>query len=363
MLRTPFYKEHIRLGAKMTNFAGWEAPLFYTHILSEHKAVRTAAGLFDLSHMGRLLVSGRDCIRFLDLLSANAMEGLPPWRARYTMFCDENGGTIDDLVVFRETERLWVIPNAVNCLAVLSWMKDHVGRLKVDIANRTSETAMLAIQGPRAAEVLAKCGVPSVDGLGWFRLRNDLLFGAPVVLSRTGYTGEDGFEVVAPAEKLRGIWAKILDAGKPMGLAPVGLGARDTLRLEAGLPLYGHELSRTINPVEAGLSRFIRFKDRKFIGKEALLRTARDESPEARRLVGLELSSQRIARHGQKVLFGGRAVGEITSGTFSASLEKSIAMGYIPGRLSAAGTRLGVGVSHEDVPATVVAIPFYSRRT
>jgi aminomethyltransferase len=362
MLRTPFYEEHRRLGAKMTNFAGWEAPLFYTQTLSEHKAVRSAAGLFDLSHMGRLLISGRDCIKFLDTLTTNSMKDLPPWRARYTMLCDENGGTIDDTVVFRETEHLWVVPNAVNSLAVLSWMKEHAGRWEVDIADRTSETGMFALQGPRAAEILARCGVPSLDALGRFRLRNDRLFGTTVVLSRTGYTGEDGFEIMGPAEELHRIWAEILDAGKPTGLAPAGLGARDTLRMEAGLALYGHELSRTINPVEAGLSRFIRFKDREFIGKEALLHAAAEENPEARRMVGLELSSQRIARHGQKILSGGRPIGEVTSGTFSPSLEKCVAMGYVPRRLSAAGTRLGVGVSHEEVPATVVAIPFYSRR-
>jgi len=363
MLRTPLYDEHRKSGAAMTEFAGWETPLSYTHILDEHRFVRSSAGLFDLSHMGRFVVTGRDSAECLDVLSTNDIRDLMPRRARYTTFCDETGGAIDDVVVFREDERIWVVTNAVNREIVLFWMREHVGRFDVHIVDRTFETGMLALQGPKAAEVLARAGVSSLDELGRFRLREDRVVGVPVVLSRTGYTGEDGFEIVAPAENLHRVWSGLLEAGKPTMAAPAGLGARDTLRLEAGLILYGHELTRTISPVEAGLSRFIRFKGREFIGKEALLRAVRDENPQARRIVGLELLSHRIARQGQEILFEGRRVGEITSGTFSPTLEKSIAMGYASRRLSTAGTVLSVGVSHEVVPATVVRIPFYSRRT
>jgi aminomethyltransferase len=299
---------------------------------------------------------------FLDLLSTNRLVDLDPGRARYTIFCDESGGAIDDLVVFRENDSHWVVPNASNRETVVAWMKNHAAKLHVDVRDRSFETGMLALQGPRAAEVLGALGVRGLDALKYFHLRCETLSGGPVVLSRTGYTGEDGFEVLAPAGTLVKLWNGILEAGKPLGLVPVGFGARDTLRLEAGLCLYGHELTREKNPIEAGLDRFVKFKDREFIAKARLLSASRDASPQVIRLVGLTLDSRRIARTGQDVLSAGKPVGEITSGTFSPTLEKSIAMGYVSVALSIAGAPVEVGVSHEAVPAVVTALPFYTRR-
>lgn len=361
-LRPPLFDEHVRLGAHMTEFAGWNMPLSYSDIRTEHLAVRAAAGLFDLSHMGRVEVTGPDRAAFLDRLSTNRLTDLEPGRARYTVFCDESGGAIDDLVVFRENKSHWVVPNASNRETVVAWMKEHAAKLRIDLRDRSSGTGMLALQGPRASDILATLGVRGLDALKYFHLRRETLQGTPVVLSRTGYTGEDGFEVIAPAETLVKLWNVILEAGKPRGLVPVGLGARDTLRLEAGLCLYGHELSREKNPIEAGLDRFVEFKDREFIGKARLLSSWRDASPQVVRIVGLTLTSRRIARTGQDVLSSGKPVGKITSGTFSPTLEKSIAMGYVPVALSVAGTPVEVGVSHEAVPALVTALPFYTRR-
>ena len=361
MLRTLLYDEHVRLNAKLTEFAGWEMPLLYDGIRSEHRSVREAAGLFDLSHMGRIEITGEDRLALVDSLSTNRIANLAPGRARYTILCTESGGVIDDLIVFCEEERLWVVPNASNREAVLAWLEEHAAAFDVDLRDLTFETGMLAVQGPKASAVVAKAAAGSLDGLGTFQLRSERLFGGEVVLSRTGYTGEDGFEIIVEADRLSALWRGLLEAGGPSGLVPAGLGARDTLRLEAGLCLYGHELTREINPIEAGLGRFVKFKNRRFVGRDALVAASREGKCETPRLVGLELASRRIARHDQPILSEGKPVGRITSGTFSMTLEKSIAMGYVPMRLSATGTELTVSVSHAEVPSTVADMPFYLR--
>ena len=361
-LRTPLFDEHRRLGARMVEFAGWEMPLSYTDIRTEHRAVREAAGLFDLSHMGRVNITGRDRAALLDRLSVNRMGDLAPGRARYTVFCDEMGGAIDDLVVFCEADRHRVIPNAVNRAAVIEWLMDHAAEMEAEVVDQSTETGMLALQGPRAAGILSALGIDQLDALRYFHLRADRLLDVEVTLSRTGYTGEDGFEIIAPADEMQHLWQALLKAGGPSGLVPVGLGARDTLRLEAGLPLYGHELSREHNPLEAGLARFVTFDGRTFIGREALLEESRRDDPQALRLIGLTLASQRIPRTGQDILSDAAVIGEITSGTFSPTLEKPIAMGYVPVAFSRAGARVDVRISHEVVPATVTNLPFYHRR-
>ena len=347
----------------MTQFAGWEMPLFYDRILSEHRSVRASAGLFDLGHMGRIEVTGADRAAFLDRLSTNRLTDLAPGRARYTVFAAADGGTLDDLVVSAEADRMWVVPNAGNRPKIVAWLDEHAGAFDVVVRDRTGETGILALQGPKSQTMLETLGVTALDALGYFRLRTETLLGETVLLSRTGYTGEDGFEILAASGVLASLWTGLLDACGPLGLVPAGLGARDTLRVEAGLCLYGHELTETLTAIEAGLGRFVKFKGRAFVGKAALRRAANDESEDARRRVGLELDSRRIARHAHSILADGRRVGRITSGTFAPTLEKSVAMGYVPGKLAAPGTTLVVRVSHEDVPATVVPLPFYSRRT
>jgi aminomethyltransferase len=362
LLRTPLYSEHARLAAKLTDFAGWEMPLEYLDIRSEHLAVRSAAGLFDLSHMGRIAVGGAARAEFLDGLSTNSVLDLPRGRARYTVFCDEAGGAVDDLVILADETEHWVVCNASNRETVLGWMKSRVPA-GVTIRDESLRLGMLAIQGPLSARILGSLGVEGLDALRYFHFRREPALGAGAILSRTGYTGEDGFEIIAPAEALMGLWARFLRTGNTLCLLPCGLGARDTLRLEAALCLYGHELTREINPIEAGLSRFVKLAGRRFIGKEKLAEAAgRASLPGSLRLVGLTLDSHRIARPAQEVLSGGKPVGRVTSGTFSPTLEKSLALGYVPATLSAVGTALEVRVSHEAVPAVVTALPFYTRR-
>jgi aminomethyltransferase len=363
MHRTPLHNEHFRLKARMIAFGGWEMPVLYEGIIAEHRACRTAAGLFDLCHMARIRLTGADRLAFLDALSPNRLTNLPPGRARYTFFCREDGGIIDDLIVYCLEDRILVIANAVNREAVLAWMKGHAGGFDVTIEDLTFQTGMISLQGPRSEDVLSAFGVTDLADVGYFHHRREDVLGAHMLFLRTGYTGEDGFEMVAPAEIIVDLWRKFLAAGRPFGLAPVGLGARDTLRLEACLPLYGHELSLETNPVHAGLSRFVKTKDRDFVGKAAILAAQRSEDPDDPRLAGLVLEGRRIPRQGQEVLSGGRVVGKITSGTFSPTLEKSIALGYVPVTLASPGTKLAIRVSRADVPAEVAAIPFYSRRS
>jgi aminomethyltransferase len=362
MHRTPLYDEHLGLHAKMTEYAGWEMPLLYEGIRHEHQAVRAGAGVFDLSHMGRVEVRGKDRLAFLDRLSVNGIRDLEPGRARYTVFCHDNGGAVDDLVILVEEDRAWAIPNASNREKDVKWMRSHADGFDVTIRDATFELGMIALQGPDSEAILREAGLDALHELGYFHHRRARLFGAPVLLSRTGYTGEDGFEIVVESAKTGDVWRGLLEVTKPVTPKPAGLGARDTLRIEAALALYGSELADDINPVEAGLERLVKFKGRDFIGKDALLRVSKDDSPDARRLAGLTLAGGRIPRHGHEILHEGRAVGIITSGTFSPTLEKSIAMGYVPRGLAAPGTKLSVRVSHEDVAAEVVHLPFYKRR-
>jgi glycine cleavage system T protein (aminomethyltransferase) len=362
---------HERLGATMTSFAGWQMPLRYASETAEHHAVRRAAGLFDLSHMGEIVVAGPEAGAALDYALIGHLSVLRPGRARYTMICAEDGGVLDDLVVYRQDEdEFLVIANAANTGVVFAALRDRAGAAGHDarVTDATGDYALVAIQGPEAAGILA----PLADGmdLGTVKYYAGMfgeVAGRKAWVARTGYTGEDGFEVFCRPEDAAHIWAALASGGAAVGLVPAGLAARDTLRLEAGMPLYGNELGPDVTPFEAGLGRVVKFdKPGEFVGREAL--AARAAAGPRQRLAGLTIQSRRIARHGYPVLAGGENCGTVTSGAPSPTLGVPIAMAYLePGTAGGPGAgdgdhALSVGIRGEAVPALLTELPFYRRR-
>ena len=389
--RSPLHDEHVALGANLTSFGGWLMPLRYTSDLAEHRAVREAAGLFDLSHMGEIEVAGPQAAAALDHALVGNLSAVAPGRARYTMICQEDGAVLDDLVVYRlADERFLVVANAGNADLVARELVARAAGFDANVTDQGSATALVAVQGPRAEEIVAGLTDPA-DPVAAGTVR-DLRYyaAAPLVLrtddgavdalvARTGYTGEDGFELFVPADRAADLWRTVLAAGTPLGLVPAGLSARDSLRLEAGMPLYGHELDTTTTPYEAGLGRVVKLDKvdgdgapLEFVGRAAL--AARRESPPARVLVGLEGLGRRPARAGYAVVLPGdgvdaggavgesaRRVGTVTSGAPSPTLGHPIALAYVTPELSAEGTELAVDVRGRAEPVVVVPLPFYRR--
>ena len=371
---SPLHDEHVALGATMTPFAGWLMPLRYSSDIAEHIAVRTAAGLFDLSHMGEIAVHGPDAAAFLDHALVGAMSQIAPMRAKYTMICTPDGGVIDDLVVYRlADDEFMIVANASNAATVYDELAGRMSGFTVGLRDDSAATALIAVQGPRAAEILrATAGLeedPSISGGTAFdelkyyaclRMRFD---GEPVLVGRTGYTGEDGYELWIEAERATSLWRALLAAGQPFGLVPAGLAARDSLRLEAGMPLYGNELDRTTTPFDAGLGRVVVLDKPDFVGRTAL--AARAEAGPQRVLVGLFGDGRRAARHGYPVLSGpdegAEAIGIVTSGAPSPTLGHPVAMAYVAPAYAAEGTALGVDVRGRAEPVRVVPLPFYRR--
>jgi aminomethyltransferase len=346
----------------MTSFAGWQMPLRYTSETAEHQAVRHAAGLFDLSHMGEILVTGPDAGAALDYALTGYLSVVPPGRARYTMMCAADGGVLDDLVVYRQSEQEFlVIANAANTGTVYSQLRDRAAGHRAEVSDATSEVALIAIQGPAAAGILAPLAGLDLGGIKYYAGAFGEVAGRAAWVARTGYTGEDGFEVFCRAEDAPDIWDALAAAGAPAGLVPAGLAARDTLRLEAGMPLYGNELGPDMTPFEAGLGRVVKFdKPGDFFGREALAARASEEPRQ--QLVGLTLESRRIARHGYPVLADGEARGTVTSGAPSPTLGVPIAMAYLLAGTSADHSVITVDIRGEAVPAHLTDLPFYSRR-
>ncbi|MFC3575456.1 glycine cleavage system aminomethyltransferase GcvT [Streptomyces yaanensis] len=357
---------HRSLGATMTDFAGWDMPLRYGSERDEHVAVRTKAGLFDLSHMGEITVTGPEADRFLNYALVGNIASVGVGRARYTMICQEDGGILDDLIVYRLGEQEYmVVANASNAQVVLDALTARTEGFDVEVRDDRDAYALIAVQGPEAPGILKSLTDADLDGLKYYAGLPGTVAGVPALIARTGYTGEDGFELfVAPsdAEKL---WQALTEAGAPVGLVPCGLSCRDTLRLEAGMPLYGHELSTSLTPFDAGLGRVVKFeKEGDFVGRAALQEAAsRAEANPPRVLVGLIAEGRRVPRAGYAVVSGGEVIGEVTSGAPSPTLGKPIAMAYVDAAHAAPGTS-GVGVdirgSHE--PYEVVALPFYKRQ-
>jgi aminomethyltransferase len=345
-LRTPLYAEHQKLKARIVDFHGWEMPIQYAGIVEEHAAVRHAAGLFDLSHMGRVRVLGKDRRAFLQKVLTINLDALKPGRCRYTFLLNEKGTIIDDLLIYAgEADDLLVV-NASNREKDLEWMKRHLSG-DVRLSDETFSVSLVAAQGPSSAGKVKEALGIDPSGLKYYTWT---VLGDYVV-SRTGYTGEDGFEVFTPTARVVDVWTRFLKAGLP----PVGLGARDTLRAEAAMPLYGNDIDDTTTPLEAGLD-FAVDLTRDFIGRDAL----RAATP-ARRLSGLTLASKRIPRQGFDVYVGGAKAGAVTTGTWSPTLEKSIAMAYLPREKAEPGTAVEIDVRGKREPATVVKLPFYRR--
>jgi aminomethyltransferase len=363
MLQTALIEEHRAGGARLVDFAGWEMPVQYAGILDEHRAVRERAGLFDLSHMGEVWLTGPDAGTAL----AHALVTDPPrlavGRAHYSMIVADDGGIIDDLIVYRLAEdRFLVVPNASNRENVVAALRERSTGFDAQLDDASLRTSLVAIQGPLAAEILQPLTSVDLAPLKYYAITEASAAGIPALIARTGYTGEDGFEVFVDWADAIPLWHALLDAGRDKGLRPAGLGARDTLRLEAGMPLYGNELGRDTNPYEAGLGRVVKLdKAADFVGREPLERVA-EEGP-SRNLVGLKLLSRQIARHGHEVLDPAdhAQVGVVTSGAPSPTLGIPIAMAYVPVADADVGTMVEIAIRGTPVDAEVVPLPFYKR--
>ncbi len=351
----------------MVEFGGFEMPLWYEGIIPEHMAVREAAGIFDVSHMGRFLVKGPGAEPFLNYVTTNDVSALKPGQSHYSLFCNERGGIVDDVVVLRLAEDSFLlVVNAANRAKDMVWLKKHAGGAsgKVELADISDQVAMMAVQGPKALEVLQPLSSEDLSSLRWHTFLEAEVAGARALVARMGYTGEDGFELyiwdapVEAPEKALKVWEAILEAGEPLGLKPCGLGARDTLRLEAGYCLYGSDIDEGTTPIEAGLSLAVKFEKGPFIGREALEEQAAKGPGRVR--VCLKLLERGVPRAHQPVLdAGGREVGHITSGTFSPILKRGIAMAYVPPELAEPGTELYVALRARRAKAVVVKPPFY----
>ncbi|MFJ9391886.1 glycine cleavage system aminomethyltransferase GcvT [Nocardioides sp. NPDC101246] len=361
---TPLHEIHQALGASFTDFAGWSMPVRYGSETAEHHAVRTTAGLFDLSHMGEIEVTGPEAGRALDRALVGRPSAIGIGRARYSMVCAEDGGIIDDLVVYRlEQERYLVVANASNVDVVAPALVERARGCDTVVRDASAEWALIAVQGPASAAIVAALTDLDVPSLKYYAIDAGTVAGVDVLLARTGYTGEDGFEVYCAPASAAAVWEAITEAGTPHGLLPAGLACRDTLRLEAGMPLYGHELNRETTPFEAGLGRVVSFdKPDGFVGDDALA-VRREEGPRSV-LVGLVAAGRRSPRAGYTVVDPdtGEEVGTVTSGSPSPTLGRPIAMAYVRPDLAAVGTKVQVVVrgSHED--AQIVDLPFYSKK-
>ena len=358
---TPLHDRHAALGARMIDFAGWLMPVQYAGIIEEHRAVRERAGLFDLSHMGELFVEGPDAGAALAHALVTNPPALAEGRAHYSMIVAPDGGIIDDLIVYRlGADRFLVVANAGNARTVSDALAERLVGFKAVLDDRSLAMALVAIQGPRSVEITRRITDVDLDALRYYAIVEGSVAGIPGLVARTGYTGEDGFEVLVDSGRALELWDAFSAAGADHGLAPIGLGARDTLRLEAGMPLYGNELDRTTNPFEANLGRVVKLdKDVDFVGRAALEKVARDGV--ARLLVGLVMRGRGIARHGYPVHAGERLTGTVTSGTQSPSLGEAIAMAYVATADAVPGTMVDVEIRGQRVPAEVVALPFYRR--
>jgi aminomethyltransferase len=360
---TPLVDEHRALGAKLIDFAGWLMPVQYSGILDEHRAVRERAGLFDLSHMGELFVEGPEAGDALAYALVTNPPALEVGRAHYSMIVAPDGGILDDLIVYRlGPQSFLVVANAGNAQLVSDTLAERIGGRRAVLDDRSLATALIAIQGPKSADILAPFTDIDLAGLKYYAIAEGEVAGIPALVARTGYTGEDGFEIFIDNGRAPELWRTLLEAGRPAGLLPVGLGARDTLRLEAGMPLYGNDLDRSTNPFEAGQGRVVKLdKPGDFVGRSALEKIARDGVN--RRLVGLIVKGRGIARHGYPVYRPGedRQSGVVTSGTQSPSLGVPIGMAYVATADGEAGTMVDVGIREQRVPAQVVAMPFYRR--
>jgi aminomethyltransferase len=361
MKRTPFYSLHRALGAKLVEFGGFEMPVQYRGIIEEHRAVRQAVGLFDVSHMGEFRVAGRGALDFLQRVTINDVSKLAEGRAQYSALCYEDGGIVDDLLVYHRGDDFMLVVNASNLKKDFDWLLSNISG-DVTLDDASDRTALLAVQGPKSLETLQKLTDTDLSSIEYYHHRRCMVGSVSVLISRTGYTGELGFELYfdANASTAENVWNSIMKAGSEFGIAPVGLGARDTLRLEMGFCLYGNDIDESTNPLEAGLGWITKLNKPDFIGKQSLL--AVKEHGLKRKLVGFTLPDKALARHGYPILVDGKEIGHVTSGTFSPTLERGIGMGYVATQFAEPGTSIVIDVRGRQVGAKVVSLPFVKKQ-
>lgn len=357
--KTPLFEKHMALGADIQPFAGYLMPIRYDGVTSEHMAVRESVGAFDLSHMGEFRVKGPGATAFLDHLLTNDAE-VPPGKAYYSTMCYPDGGIVDDLIVYRiSAQEYLMVVNASNIDKDWAWVESHMAGFDVTVADESDETALVAIQGPKAQILAGKLTDAPLETVGYYEHLTGTFAGVPALIARTGYTGEDGFEIYTRSQDAVAVWDSVMAAGKEFGIVPVGLGARDTLRLEVGYPLYGNDIDHSVTPIEAKLGWVVKLKtDKEFIGREILERQ-RDEKP-ARNLVGLSVTGKGFPRHGTPLFQGDRQVGTVTSGSIAPALNVGVCLGLVEYGARKNGTELEAEVRGKRIPVKVVGIPFYN---
>jgi len=359
MKQTPLYEEHLKAGARIVPFAGFLMPIQYTGIIDEHCAVRRSMGMFDLSHMGELRVTGQNMIQAVDRLMTNDIATLDVHQARYTPMCYPDGGIVDDLLVYRFQDHLMLVVNASNIDKDMRWIQDHIAD-GVDVENVSDSVALIAAQGPAASAFVQSLTDTDLNSVGYYHFAAGPVAGVKSVISRTGYTGEDGFELYVAADDAPGLWQALRREGEPDGLKLIGLGARDTLRLEAGYMLFGNDIDQTTSPLEAGLAWTVKFLDSDFVGRGALERQKAEGV--RRRMVALEMLDRAIPRAHFPIKAEANQVGELTSGTFSPTFARGIGLGYVSTESARVGAEVTIEIRDQPHPAHLVRKPIYKRQ-
>ncbi len=355
--RTPLYNVHVKAGARMVPFGGWEMPVQYAGIVQEHRAVRGAVGVFDVSHMGEFEIAGPGALAVLQRVTTNDVSALAAGQVQYSLLCYPDGGIVDDLTLYRlADDRFMMTVNAANIDKDWAWVTSQ-GQGDARWRNISAETALLAVQGPRAEALVGRLADLDVTAIGYYRFARGKVSGVPAIISRTGYTGEDGFEIYVDADRAERLWHAVMDAGKGEGIMPVGLGARDTLRLEMKYALYGNDIDQTTSPIEAGLGWVVKLAKGDFVGRGPIEKV-KAEGPR-RKLVGFEMVDRAVARHGYRILKDRAEVGSVTSGSYGPQVDRYIGLGYVPTECSKVGDGFDVEVRGKPQRARVVQTPFY----
>jgi len=356
--KTALYDIHKKLGAKIVNFAGYYMPIQYKGIMEEHRRVRSTVGMFDVSHMGEFEISGENAEKYLQKMTINDVSKLNDYQVQYSALCYEDGGIIDDLLIYRYPDHFMVVVNASNLEKDFLWMQDHLID-NVTLKNCSDDFTLLAIQGKNASDVLQKLTAINLDEIKYYWLAHGVLADVEMMIARTGYTGEDGFEIMFATQHSEKVWQAVIEAGKEFYIEPVGLAARDTLRLEVKFCLYGNDIDNTTNPLEAGLGWITKLKCGEFIGRDALIKIK--EKGLTRKLIGFEIMDKAIARKGYEIFIDNQKIGYVTSGAYSPILEKSIGMGYVEIDYAKIGTRFDISIRGKKTAAEVIKPPFYKR--
>lgn len=359
--KTHLFNSHEKYGGKLIEFSGWVLPVQYEGIIEEHEAVRTAAGLFDVSHMGEVEITGPNALQFLQTLVTNDVSTLEPNQVLYTLMCYPEGGIVDDLLVYKFNDHhFYLVINAGNISKDYQWICDNKEAYDVEVTNTSDKVSEVALQGPKAQDILQRLTDTNLNEIKFFYCKKDVtISGIKCLVSRTGYTGEDGFEIYTDNENIEKLWDVLIQEGKSQGLKPAGLGCRDTLRFEASLPLYGNEISKDITPLEAGLGFFVKLTKDHFIGKAALLK--QKEEGLKRKLIGFEMKERGIPRHGYEVLKDGKVIGFVTTGYYSPTLKKNIGLAIIETEYATLGTEINIAIRNKSIKAEIINKNFYKK--